>query len=80
MENSEKSQAKAQQSQLYCWKQTVNFSRKSNRLGFCGEINNELETSEKYNFLVSQTMRPIAKSLTKTLNLKSTIFEYIGAF
>ena len=36
--------------------------------------------SEKYNFLVSQTKRPIAKSLPKTLNLKSTIFEYRRAF
>ena len=32
MENSEKSLAKAQQSQLYCWQQTVNFSRRSNRI------------------------------------------------
>ena len=75
MENSGKSLAKVQQSQLYCWQQTVNFSRRSNS-GFCDEINKEFETSEKYNFLVSQTMRPIAKSLSKTLNLKSTIFEY----
>ena len=79
MENSEKSLDKAQQSQLYCWQQTVNLSRRSNS-GFCDEINNEFETSEKYNFLVSQTMRPIAKSLTKTLNLKSTTFKYRSVF
>ena len=77
MENIGKSLAKAQQSQLYCWQQTVNFSRRSNS-GFCDEINNKFETLEKYNFLVSQTMRPTAKSLTKTLNLKSTIFESLN--
>ena len=32
MESSEKSLAKAQQSELYCWQQTVNFSRRSNRI------------------------------------------------
>ena len=79
MENNEKSLVKAQQLQLYCWQQTVNLSRRSNS-GFCDEINKEFETSEKYNFLVSQTMRPIAKSLPKTLNLKFTIFEYRRAF
>ena len=79
MENSEKSLVKAQQSQLYCWQQTVNLSRRSNG-GFCDEINNEFKRSEKYNFLVSQTMRSIAKSLPKTLNLKSIIFEYRRAF
>ena len=72
MENSEKSLAKAQQSKLYCWKQTVNFSRRSNR--FCDEIKNEFETSGNYNFLVRQII-PIAKSMPKTLDLKCTIFE-----
>ena len=38
--------------------------------GFCDEINNEFEASGKYNFLVSQTTRPIAKSLPKTLDFK----------
>ena len=44
--------------------------------GFCDEINNEFETSGKYSLLVSQTMRPIAKSMLKTLDVKSTIFEH----
>ena len=30
----------------------------------------------KYNFLVNQTIRPIAKSPQRTLDLKSTIFEH----
>ena len=48
--------------------------------GFCDEIN-EFETSGKYNFLVSQITRPIAKSLPKPLDLKFTIFEYrVGFF
>ena len=57
MENSEKSLAKAQQSQLYCWQQTVNFLAEVT--GFCDEINNEFETSGKYNVLVSRTTKPI---------------------
>ena len=75
MENSEKSIAKAPQSQLYCWQQTGNFSRRSNRIlrwnkqGLCNV--------GRYNFLVSQTMRPIAKSLPKTpYFIESTIFEH----
>ena len=43
---------------------------------FRDEINNEFETLGKYNFLVSQTMRSIAKSPPRTLDLKSTIFEH----
>ena len=35
--------AKAQQSQLYCWQQTLNFSRRSNS----DEINKEFETVGK---------------------------------
>ena len=45
-------------------------------VSLCDEINNEFETLGKYNFLVSQTMRPIAKSPPRTLDLKSTIFEH----
>ena len=74
MGNSEKPRAKAQQSQLFCWQQTVIFPAEVP--GFCDEINDEFETSGKYNVLVSQTTRPIAKSLPKTLHLKSTIFEH----
>ena len=43
MENSEKSLAKAQQSQLYCWQQTVIFLAEVT--GFGDEIHNEFETS-----------------------------------
>ena len=49
MENSEKSLAKAQQSQLYCGQQTVNLSCRL-VTGFCDEISNEFETTGKYNF------------------------------
>ena len=38
------------------------------------------ETSELYNILVGEALWPIAKSLPKTLELKSTIFEHRIAF